>query len=134
MMIKVDFVLACLSALVLEVVADLQKKKLLLLLLCGPSGQIQHNKISCKISVLLDKATHMTLVQQTSQGRKKGRKEGRKERATILSCNGSFCFFEGFFCFLSYLLWKQTTTQFSINSQFFTTPPKFESHDRFLTT
>ncbi len=92
-MIKVDFVLACLSALVLEVVADLQKKKLLLLLLCGPSGQIQHNKISCKISVLLDKATHMTLVQQTSQGRKKGRKEGRKERATILSCNWSFFFF-----------------------------------------
>ncbi len=75
-MIKGDFVLACLSALVLEVVADLQKKLLLLLLLllCGPSGQIQHNKISCKISVLLDKATNMTLVQQTSQGRKEGRK------------------------------------------------------------
>jgi len=72
-MIKGDFVLACLSALVLEVVADLQKKKLLLLL-CGPSGQIQHNKISCKISVLLDKATNITLVQQTSQERKEGRK------------------------------------------------------------
>jgi hypothetical protein len=71
-MIKGDFVLACLSALVLEVVADLQKK--LLLLLCGPSGQIQHNKISCKNSVLLDKATNITLVQQTSQGRKEGRK------------------------------------------------------------
>ncbi len=91
-MIKGDFVLACLSALVLEVVADLQKKLLLLLLLCGPSGQIQHNKISCKISVLLDKATNMTLVQQTSQGRK----EGRKERA-ILSCNRSFLFFSDSF-------------------------------------
>ncbi len=74
-MIKGDFVLACLSALVLEVVADLQKK--LLLLLCGPSGQIQHNKISCKISVLLGKATNIRLVQQTSQGRKEGRKEGK---------------------------------------------------------
>jgi hypothetical protein len=101
-MIKGDFVLACLSALVLEVVADLQKK-LLLLLLCGPSGQIQHNKISCKISVFLDKATTITLVQQTSQGRKEGRKG-------LLFSLAIGLFFFGFFCFLSYLLWKQTTT------------------------